>query len=107
MRDYYNSLDYFVVSSNTEGTPNPALEAMSCGIPVITTQVGNMIEIIDPGVSGFFVDGDKQSFIEVMDNLKNITKDDYRKMSIESRKRVESWDWSIRYKVWCDFITGK
>lgn len=107
MRDYYNSLDYFVVSSNTEGTPNPALEAMSCGIPVITTKVGNMIEIVDPGVSGFLVEGDMQSFIDVINNLKDITKDEYRKMSIESRSRVESWDWSIKYKEWYNFLIGK
>ena len=104
MRDYYNSLDYFIVSSNTEGTPNPALEAMSCGIPVIVTKVGNMIEIVDHGVSGFFVEGNIQSFIDVISNLK---KDKYKKMSIESRNRIESWDWSIKYKEWYNFILGK
>lgn len=107
MRDYYNSLDYFVVSSNTEGTPNPALEAMSCGIPVVTTKVGNMIEIVNHGANGFFVEGDMQFFINTIDKLKNISKDDYRKMSIEARSRIESWDWSIKYKEWYNFILGK
>jgi glycosyltransferase involved in cell wall biosynthesis len=107
MRDYYNRLDYFVVSSNTEGTPNPALEAMSCGIPVVTTKVGNMIEIVDSGVNGFFVEGGTKSFIDVMDSLKDITKDGYRKMSQASRDRIESWDWSIKYKEWYNFLIGK
>ena len=107
MRDYYNSLDYFVVSSNTEGTPNPALEAMSCGIPIVTTKVGNMIEIVDHGVSGLFVEGDKQSFIDVMDKLKDTTSNKYKAMSIESRNRIKSWDWSIQYKRYVDFLTGK
>jgi len=107
MREYYNGLDYFIVSSDTEGTPNPALEAMSCGIPVITTKVGNMIEIIDPGVNGFFVEGDMQSFVDVMNNLKNISKDGYQKMSIESRGRIKLWDWSIKYKKWYNFLLGK
>ena len=104
MRDYYNSLDYFIVSSDTEGTPNPALEAMSCGIPVITTKVGNMIEIVDHGVSGFFVEGSIESFIEVIDKLKDMSKSNYHKMCIESRSRVESWDWSIKYKQYVEFL---
>ncbi len=107
MREYYNGLDYFVVSSNTEGTPNPALEAMSCGIPVITTKVGNMIEIVDHGASGFFVEGSIKSFVEVIDNLKDMLKNDYQRMCVESRNRVESWDWSIKYKKWYNFIIGR
>jgi len=103
MRDYYNSLDYFIVSSEAEGTPNPALEAMSCGIPVITTRVGNMIEIVEHGASGFFVDGSMGSFVGVMDGLKG---NDYKKMSKEARSGMESWDWSIRYKDWCNFLLG-
>lgn len=103
MRDYYNSIDYFIVSSEAEGTPNPALEAMSCGIPVITTKVGNMIEIVDPGVNGFFVDGSMQSFIDVMDNL---NRDGYKEMCVESRSRIKSWDWSIKYKRYVDFLIG-
>jgi glycosyltransferase involved in cell wall biosynthesis len=107
MRDYYHGLDYFIVSSNTEGTPNPALEAMSCGIPVITTKVGNMIEIVDHGASGFFVEGNVKSFVDMIDKLKDMSKSDYHKMCIESRSRIESWDWSIKYRNWNSFIIGE
>lgn len=107
MKDYYNGLDYFIVSSNTEGTPNPALEAMSCGIPVITTKVGNMIEIVDHGVNGFFVDGSLRSFIDIIDSLKDISKDKYKIISKKSRKSIESWDWSIQYREWYKFIIGE
>ncbi len=40
MRNYYNTLDVFICVSITEGTPKPLLEAMGCGIPIITTDVG-------------------------------------------------------------------
>jgi N-acetyl-alpha-D-glucosaminyl L-malate synthase BshA len=33
-----------------------ALEAMSCGVPVIATRVGGMVEVIEDGVSGFLID---------------------------------------------------
>lgn len=40
MNNYYNALDIFICVSITEGTPKPILEAMGCGLPIITTDVG-------------------------------------------------------------------
>jgi len=54
MVDFYNDLDVYVCASESEGTPNTALEAASCHVPVVTTYVGNMPEFIIEGVNGFF-----------------------------------------------------
>lgn len=40
MPDYYAQLDLYVCVSKMEGTPNPVLEALACGVPVISTNVG-------------------------------------------------------------------
>lgn len=40
MPEYYNSLDLYVCASKTEGGPNPVIESMACGVPVISTDVG-------------------------------------------------------------------
>jgi len=42
MREFYQSLHVYVCASRSEGTPNPCLEAAACGVPVVTTPVGNM-----------------------------------------------------------------
>lgn len=55
MVNFYQKLDYLFVGSSTEGTPNPALEAMACGIPVIGTRVGNLLELLHDGVNGFVI----------------------------------------------------
>ena len=49
MLDFYHSLDVYVCASRSEGTPNPCLEAAACGLPVVTTRVGNMPELIRDG----------------------------------------------------------
>jgi len=47
--------DAFLLSSLSEGISNAVLEAMACGIPVVTTDCGGMREAVTDGVEGFVV----------------------------------------------------
>lgn len=46
------SADVFALSSFEESFGLSALEAMSCGTPVVATRVGGVSEVVDDGVSG-------------------------------------------------------
>lgn len=46
MPEYYSNIDICICMSIMEGTPLPLLEAMSCGVPVITTDVGVVPEAL-------------------------------------------------------------
>lgn len=52
---YYSLMDVFVHPSLRDGMPNAVLEAMACGKTVIATPVGGVLDVIEDGVSGFFV----------------------------------------------------
>ena len=55
VRDRLQQSDVFLLSSLSEGISNAVLEAMSCGLPVVTTDCGGMREAVTDGVEGFIV----------------------------------------------------
>ena len=60
--DVLNALDSFVMSSDTEGLPLVVLEAMATGLPVISTRVGGIPNVLIEGQTGFLVPaGDEQA----------------------------------------------
>lgn len=50
--------DVFVLASSEESFGLSALEAMSCGTPVVATRVGGISEVVDEGVSGLLAEAD-------------------------------------------------
>jgi glycosyltransferase involved in cell wall biosynthesis len=52
--EWYHKTDIFTLSSKSEGVPYALLEAMSCGLPCVCTDVGGVREILADGL-GFVV----------------------------------------------------
>jgi glycosyltransferase involved in cell wall biosynthesis len=49
----YAAMDALLVTARVEGGPCTTLEAMACGVPVVSSAVGHVPETIEDGVSGF------------------------------------------------------
>jgi glycosyltransferase involved in cell wall biosynthesis len=61
MPDVYRSADVLVLTSDHEGTPNVVLEAMATGVPVVSTCVGGVADIIEDGRTGFLLSADDEA----------------------------------------------
>jgi len=92
MLEFYRSIDIYLCASRSEGTPNPCLEAAACGVPVVTTRVGNMPELVRHGVNGLFVERNVADIAAKITQLR-----DHPPLRAElSRKMlasIQAWDW--------------
>lgn len=95
MIDFYHSLDVYICASVSEGTPNTCLEAAACGIPVVTTRVGNMPELIQPGINGYFIERDIADIVRVLTILRD-NKGHRSQLGKAIRTSVLDWDWTLR-----------
>jgi glycosyltransferase involved in cell wall biosynthesis len=56
LRELYAACDVWMCGSNVEGFHLPPLEAMACRCPVVSTNVGGPMDIIEEGVNGHLVE---------------------------------------------------
>ncbi len=89
MADWYNDATVLVCASETEGTPNVALEAAACGCTVVSTPVGNMTELIRPGENGYLVERNVQAILAGVEQAIL----DYRLLSHRMQADVAAYSW--------------
>lgn len=56
LAEYYAAADVVLLASSREGIPNVLLESMSCGTPVIATNVGGVAEIVTSRNAGLLIE---------------------------------------------------
>jgi hypothetical protein len=103
MPDYYNSIDVLLCASAMEGTPNPVLEAMACGVPVISTDVGVVPEVLGPLQSDFIVPRDPGAMAAAIRRL-HLDRGLLQKLSRENLARIEGRDWASLAPSWRDLL---
>ncbi|CAG0938121.1 hypothetical protein BROC_00102 [Candidatus Brocadiaceae bacterium] len=96
MPDFYNDIDVYICASLTDGTPNPVLEATSCGKALLSTWVGVVPMLLKDGVNGLVIKRDITDIREKICFLRD-NRDLCRQMGRVNREIIErEWDWSKR-----------
>ncbi len=93
MPGYYGKIDVCVCVSKVEGTPNPVLEAMACGVPIISTDVGVVAQAFGKKQKNFILK--ERSKEAVKDKIKKLinNRDLLTELSNENLTQIKKWDW--------------
>ena len=104
--EYYNALDLYIVSSRQEGGPKAVLESMASGIPLVTSKVGQAMDLVKHGKNGWIVEvGDVEALfhwvtyvIEKSNSLDSVIS--------AGRKTAEENCYSAQTTLWKTFMNG-
>lgn len=82
--------DVVALTSDNEGTPVSVIEAHAAGVPAVSTDVGGVRQVIDPGESGYLVAADdERGFAEATAALLS-SPERARAMGARGRERVRA-----------------
>lgn len=94
VRDFYQDLDVLAIASDMDGTPNPALEAAACGVPIVSNRIGNMPEFIDHGRNGLLIERTVEGLTAAFGQLQSMPLAEIDAMGEAARRTVEAgWTW--------------
>ena len=84
----YHHCDVFVLPTGADAFGFVLVEAMACGLPVITTNVGGIAEVVDSGETGFLIRPDDVSALRL--HLIRLAQDEplVRQMGAAARERA-------------------
>lgn len=66
---YCAQADLFMLPSNYEGLPMVIIEAMSCGVPVVASDVGGVSEIVRNDINGYTLPNRAELFAEKIETI--------------------------------------
>lgn len=84
-RVVFAALDAFVISSTSEGLPNVLLEAMACGVPVISTAVGGIPKVITDEHDGLLIPSGSEAAL--VTSLTRLLHNDALRVSLRTAAR--------------------
>jgi glycosyltransferase involved in cell wall biosynthesis len=90
IRLWMAAADLFCLATKSEGWSNAIMEALACGLPVVTTQVGGNVELVRDGRDGFLVPfWDQQHFCNAVSRALDTSWD---REEIARRAAGRGWD---------------
>lgn len=102
----FAALDLYLVTAREEGGPKAVLESMASGVPLVTTRVGQAVDLVQHGTNGWMVDvGDVEGLahwaqyaIEHRTDLDSVLRN--------ARKTAEANDYDAQTPLWQNFFHG-
>ena len=93
--NWYNKSKISILTSEREGFPYSIIESLSCGVPVITSNCGDICDVIKDGYNGILINDyqDADSFakaiIELLQNSQTLTEYSVNELRTIEKMKVE------------------
>lgn len=88
VRDEYRKHDVFCLPSIYEGFPNVLCEAMSCGLPIVCSNVCDNPLIVQEGVNGFLFDPtNTEEMARTIEKMVMLNEVDKKRMRVANREK--------------------
>jgi hypothetical protein len=104
MPQYFRSIDVFLCTSLSEGTPNPILEACASGVPWISTDVGLVSLLAEQEQKAYVVERDVGAFFDAICDLNNV-RSKLEVLSRENLIKIEQFAWEKVLTSHFDFFS--
>jgi glycosyltransferase involved in cell wall biosynthesis len=92
--------DVFINTNNVDNAPVSIVEAWAMGVPVISTSVGGISDLVDDGETGLLVpDDDDRAMAQAVDRLLE-SPELAKKLSTQGREQAERYTWDLVRCQW-------
>jgi len=91
----YNAADLFVYPTKADNQPNALIEALACGCPSVSVQIGGVPELVDHNSNGRLVKaGDAAAMAREIENL--LTNNQLRNQYADSAREKAKKQWGLK-----------
>ena len=105
--EWLNRGDIFINTTRVDNTPVSVLEAMACGLPVVTTKVGGIPYLLSDGEDALLVPSDDAQAMS--DAVQRLLAEPHlpSRLSSQGRQKAERYDWSNAFPAWVELLTSQ
>lgn len=104
---FYHALDVCLVTSRQEGGPKAVLESMASGVPLVTTRVGQAMDLVRDGENGFMVAvEDVEGLVYAVERARGMGREERQALLRAERATAEANAWDRQGALWKDFFGG-
>lgn len=101
----FQALDVYLVASRQEGGPKSILESMSSGVPIVSTRIGQAMDLVKHGENGWMVEvGDAEGLARCLSEVHEMPPSTLTTVLNNGRITAEANSYESQLPLWKDFM---